>query len=220
MSVGQNIRRIRQAHNLTQEEFGKIADVSAMAVSQWENDRAVPRMGAVQRIADGLGVSKSAIIDDGAPVPSRPMMPGAMPIAAGEYEYVPLRGRVHCGPWTAPENLEAREELVLAPQWVVDGDPDAYAVIAESDCMNRVIVPDQVGFIWPNAEPRNNSVVIASIDGGDALMRRMFRTAERLILSPDSTNPEHRDIVIEWASGKTVEFGGRLVHAQTNGEIG
>lgn len=220
MSVGQNIRRIRQAHNLTQEEFGKIADVSAMAVSQWENDRAVPRMGAVQRIADGLGVSKSAIIDDGAPAPSRPMMPGALPIAVGEYEYVPLRGRVHCGPWTAPENLEAREELVLAPKWVVDGDPDAYAVIAESDCMNRVIVPDQVGFVWPNAEPRNNSVVIASIDGGDALMRRMFRTAERLILSPDSTNPEHRDIVIEWASGQAVEFGGRLVHAQTNGEIG
>ena len=153
-------------------------------------------------------------------VSPRVIMKGAMPIAADEGAYVPLRGRVHCGPFTEPENLEAREELVLAPQWVADGDPDAYAVIAESDCMDRVILPDQVGFVWPNAEPRNNAVVIASIDGGDALMRRMFRTAERLILSPDSTNPEHRDIIIEWSSGATVEFGGCLVMAQTNGRIG
>ena len=55
MTVGDNIRRIRQSKDLTQEEFGKIADVSSMAVSQWENDRAIPRMGAVQRIADHFG---------------------------------------------------------------------------------------------------------------------------------------------------------------------
>ena len=59
MTIGSNIRRLRTLHDLTQEEFGKLAGVSAMAVSQWENERAVPRMGAVQKISDALGVSKN-----------------------------------------------------------------------------------------------------------------------------------------------------------------
>lgn len=108
----------------------------------------------------------------------------------------------------------------MCPKWVADGDPDAYAIIADGDCMNKVILPGQVGFVWPNAEPQNNSVVIAAIDHCDVLMRRMFRTAERLILSPDSTNPVHKGIVIEWDDGRIVDFGGRLVMAQTSGEIG
>lgn len=54
MSVGSNIRKLREKHHLTQDEFGKIADVSSMAVSQWENDRAVPRMGAETAVHEVL----------------------------------------------------------------------------------------------------------------------------------------------------------------------
>ena len=77
MSIAENIRRIRTQHDMTQEEFGKVAAVSAMAVSQWENGRAVPRMGAVQRIADYFNISKGEVIDEGTdgvvllPAPSR-----------------------------------------------------------------------------------------------------------------------------------------------------
>lgn len=74
MSIADNIRRIRIKSGLTQEEFGRIANVSAMAVSQWENGRAVPRMGAVQLIADYFGVSNGDIINEGAePQPSLQM---------------------------------------------------------------------------------------------------------------------------------------------------
>ena len=52
MELGSNIKRLRVEHCLTQGELGKIAGVSPMAVSQWENGRAVPRMGAIQRMAD------------------------------------------------------------------------------------------------------------------------------------------------------------------------
>ena len=61
MGVAENIKWLRTERDLTQEEFGKIADVSAMSVSQWENDRAVPRMGAVQRISDYFGIKASNI---------------------------------------------------------------------------------------------------------------------------------------------------------------
>lgn len=62
MTIADNIRRIRERAGLTQEEFGRLAGVSGMAVSQWENNRAVPRMGAVERISSALKIAKSEIV--------------------------------------------------------------------------------------------------------------------------------------------------------------
>lgn len=64
MSIGKNIKRLRESHGLTQTELGKIAGVTDKAVSTWENGLADPRMGAVQRMADYFGVRKSDILDD------------------------------------------------------------------------------------------------------------------------------------------------------------
>lgn len=64
MDVSKSIRQLRERHDLTQEQFGTIAGVSAMAVSQWENGRAVPRMGAIQKLSDFFGVPKSTIMGD------------------------------------------------------------------------------------------------------------------------------------------------------------
>lgn len=64
MSIAENIKRLREQHGLTQEEFGEIAGVSAKAVSKWESGQADPRMGAVQKLADHFHISKSVIIDD------------------------------------------------------------------------------------------------------------------------------------------------------------
>lgn len=64
MSIGSNIKAIREAHGLTQEELGKIAGVTDKAVSTWENGTKTPRMGAIQKIADHFGMQKSEIIDD------------------------------------------------------------------------------------------------------------------------------------------------------------
>ena len=68
MGISDNIRKLRESKNLTQEQFGKIAGVSSMAVSQWENGRAIPRMGAIQRISDFFDVSKASIIGDDDPI--------------------------------------------------------------------------------------------------------------------------------------------------------
>lgn len=64
MSIAKNIRELREAHNLTQAELGKIAGVSDKAVSTWENGNAEPRMGAIQKIADYFHISKGSIIDE------------------------------------------------------------------------------------------------------------------------------------------------------------
>jgi len=64
MSIGQNIKILRDHFNITQEELAKIAGVSNKAVSTWESGRNEPRMGVIQKIADYFHLKKSDIIED------------------------------------------------------------------------------------------------------------------------------------------------------------
>ena len=64
MSIGQNIKILRDHFNITQEELAKIAGVSNKAVSTWESGRNEPRMGVIQKIADYFHLKKSDIVED------------------------------------------------------------------------------------------------------------------------------------------------------------
>ena len=208
MTIGKNIKRLRSKYGLTQEELGAIADVSSMAVSQWENDRAVPRMGAVQAIADHFKIPKSEIIDE------EPRHANAVGMPMG---YVPLVGSVHAGKPVEPDTVDG--EQIEVPQFLIDSDPDCYALEAEGDCMNRVYPEGCTIDVSPNKEPQNGSVAVVTVDGHDAVMRRMYRTPNTLILSPDSFNKEHTDIIITSDTEHTIEFLGKVVWFQSKEEM-
>ena len=73
MSIAENIKRLREEHNMSQKEFGKIADASDKAVSSWERGERIPRMGAIEKIANHFGIQKSDIIEDVPRVPRVPL---------------------------------------------------------------------------------------------------------------------------------------------------
>ena len=216
MSIAKNIKRVRTDAGMTQEQFGRIAGVSSMAVSQWENGRAVPRMGAVERIADALKIPKSYIIDnENSP---RIPFPNAIRPAIQKTAPVPLFGRVHAGKPCDPLIYEDGETVKI-PEFLVKADPETYALIAEGDCMNNIYPEGCTIAVSPNRPPINGSVAVVSIDGRDAVMRRLYRTHHTLILAPDSTNPVHEDIVITDEDDHTVEFLGRVVWFQARREM-
>ncbi len=62
MSIGENIRQLRKRYNISQNELGEIAGVTGKAVSTWENDVKMPRMKAIQRIADYFEIDISDIL--------------------------------------------------------------------------------------------------------------------------------------------------------------
>lgn len=210
MSVGSNIKKLRIDNHLTQEELGKIADVSSMAVSQWENDRAVPRMGAVQLLADYFGVPKSVIIDDDSMGEHATQTPVTYEVV-GSVE-VPVYGKVHAG------ILSERDEVVdttRIPDFVAAQSPNVFVVHSEGDCMDKDFGVNDDLVINPDKEPVNGSVVVAILDGAEYIVRRLFKTAQTLILAPNSHNPEHKDIVITADSGRTVEIGGVVIWNQS-----
>lgn len=64
MSIGNNIKQLRLKYGLDQVQLGEIAGVTDKAVSSWENNISVPRMGAIEKIATYFGIKKSDIIED------------------------------------------------------------------------------------------------------------------------------------------------------------
>ena len=64
MSISNNIRELRESYGLTQSELADICGVTSKAVSKWEIGAALPRMGAVEKMAEYFGIPKSYILDE------------------------------------------------------------------------------------------------------------------------------------------------------------
>ena len=68
MSIGQNIKHLREKHNLSQKDLAEIIGVTDKAVSTWELDKKIPRMGAVEKMSLYFKIPKSRILDDAPPL--------------------------------------------------------------------------------------------------------------------------------------------------------
>lgn len=210
MSTHTNIRRLREQRGLTQEQLGKMVDVSRSTITQWERGWTTPRMGNVQLLAGALGVSTADIIADELP-PSNAIKP-----ATPKPAYAPLLGRVHAGKAQEPDVLQ---DAVPVPYEIIKSHPQGYFLQVEGDCMDNVYPEGCYILIDPEQRPSNGSIAVVSIDGADYVMRRLYRGANTLILSPDSHNADHEDMVFGAATEHTVEFHGTVVWFQSSKEM-
>ncbi|MBC2888573.1 LexA family protein [Gordonibacter massiliensis (ex Traore et al. 2017)] len=189
MGLGENIKSLRAERGLTQEELGRIAGVSPMAVSQWENGRAVPRMGAVQRMADHFGISKSSIIDG-----------EAGGVVTGTVHYAvtsltaPVYGRISAG--DALEMLPVSEEAYVIPP-IAESHPDGFFLTVSGDSMDKIMPNGSLVYFDKSAEVRSGDIVAVTVNGDDATMKRIFFAGDTIVLHPESNNPVHRDRSID-----------------------
>lgn len=207
MSIARNIRAVRTRNNLTQEEFGEIVGVSSMAVSQWETGRAVPRMGAVQKISDYFHISKGSLIDEDSSTLTK------LPIS-GSTATLPLRtlGKVHAG--VMDDDTICDDEDVQVPERVVLAYPDAFLLRVEGNCMDRVIPEGSHVVVVPHKVPTNGSIVVIRDDTYEAIMRRYYKGSSALMLSPDSYEEEYQDIIVH--DGQEITLIGVVVWWQAS----
>ena len=64
MSMGSQIKKLREKRGLTQSQLADAIGVSDKAVSTWENDQRVPRMVAIKKLAEFFNVENSVIVDE------------------------------------------------------------------------------------------------------------------------------------------------------------
>ena len=60
-TIGQTIRRLRKERNFTQEELAEQLNISAQAVSKWENGTSLPDISQVVPLASVFGVTTDVL---------------------------------------------------------------------------------------------------------------------------------------------------------------
>lgn len=71
MAIGKRIAQLRKEKGLTQEELSQMMEVSAQAVSKWENDQTCPDIASLPKLAKILGVTVDELLsgkEENAPV--------------------------------------------------------------------------------------------------------------------------------------------------------
>ena len=63
MSIGNNIKALREERKLTQDQVAKALDISFQAVSSWERDEYKPELETFIRLTEVLGVPSTYIIE-------------------------------------------------------------------------------------------------------------------------------------------------------------
>ncbi len=71
MTIGKRIAQLRKEKGLTQEELSQMMEVSAQAVSKWENDQTCPDIASLPKLAKILSVTVDELLsgkEENAPV--------------------------------------------------------------------------------------------------------------------------------------------------------
>ena len=63
MSLGQKLAAYRRENDLTQQQLGNRLNLSAQAVSKWENDLSEPDIATLKQLADIYEVSLDELLD-------------------------------------------------------------------------------------------------------------------------------------------------------------
>ena len=168
MTMGERIKMLREQRGITQSELAEICKVSDKAVSTWENGRNIPRMGAIQRMADYFGIPKSAIIENIAP-----------PVDAIR---IPVLGNIPAGiPLSAVEDIEGWEEL--SPDMLRRGK-EYFALAIKGDSMMPEYRDGDVLILRKQDSCETGDDCAVMVNGDDTTFKRVRRSKKGIALQP------------------------------------
>ena len=125
-------------------------------------------------------------------------------------------GRVHAGDAQEPDVID---DKVPVPYEVWEHHKNGYLLEVEGSCMNKVYPEGCFILVDPAKQPSNGSIAVVKINDDDYVMRRMYRGANTLILSPESFDDSYTDIVISNDDETCIQLVGTVVWYQPKEEM-
>ena len=222
MGIPKNIDALLVKYDINQDHLARIADVTPGAVTGWRKG-STPRKDAVRNICDYFNLSEDDILSENYGLAAKeygdfPGISNARPAVGMAMGLAPRLGKVHAGVLAQPDVCD-EATMVSIPQFLVDEDPDCFVVSSEGDCMDKVLSVGSDLVVSRKKQPRDNSIGMASVDGCDYIVRRLRMTANTMILSPESHNPDHEDIIIRRDSEHSLEIPGVITWYQAPREM-
>lgn len=204
MTMGDRIKQLRIAKNMTQEELGEKVGVKKAAIYKYETGLVVNlKRGMIEKLASALDVRPTYLLgmedESSIPVPTASNL-----IPLPKTRNIPLIGEIACGdPILAEQNIA---DHVPVPEHIHGAD---FALTCKGDSMiNARIFDGDIVYIHQQPEVENGQIAAVLI-GSEATLKRVYRHADKLVLNPE--NPAYEPLVLSGAELEDVKIIGKAV---------
>ncbi len=205
MHLSKNIRYLRKAHNLSQDDLSeKMGYKSYTTIQKWESGVSEPPVGKLRKLAEIFHVSMNELTNVDLSEGEREGIKNIFPIQKKRF---PLIGTIACGePILADEHFDGYVEAGT------DISAD-FCIRAKGDSMKNIRIEDgDIVFIREQPDVENGEVAAVLI-GEEATLKRVNKNKHGfLFLMPE--NPNYEPIIVDLSDpcveiriiGKAVAF--------------
>lgn len=175
--MGKNIKRHMKMNNVSRTQMSKALGVSYSTLSDWINAKMYPRIDKIEMMADYFGVNKSALVEDVKEFSTIQAMPAPVlsQISAGE-------------PLYAEENII---EYAQIPAFLYKENVDQFYLKVSGDSMDKEFKEGDLVLVEKDTPVETGQIGVVFINGYNATVKRIRYDENKIILYPESNNPEH-----------------------------
>ena len=189
-SIGQRLRIALKSKGFTLDSLSKKSKINMTTLSEIQNDKVKPRVDTLEKISAALNMPMSYFFEENPFVEKK----GPSGSISDKLVALPVLSEIHCGSPEEPPDLRFEEQNIMMPQMFVPGK-DCFLVRAKGDSMLPVIENSDVLVATRASEFDNGDIIIASVDGNDCAVRRIFFAEDHVVLQPE--NRKYSPIVIQ-----------------------
>lgn len=193
-TFGDKLRVARTIKKYSQEDIATFLDVTKQAVSLWEQKGIKPRKESRRKLETFLGLNKGELEDDYIENTYIPPLPILGYATAGLLEE---QFEQHLGYVTVPEKYSNQQKYL--------------AVKVNGDSMNRYLPDGAVAVFEKHPAIVNNKIVLVAVNN-ETTIKKLHDFDSLIMLNPDSTNSNHKPIVIKKENESEIKIYGRLVY--------
>lgn len=182
MGIGENIARLRERENMTQEELALKVGVTRAALSHYEKNRREPDYDTLSKFSKVFRVTVDELLGNEpiCPTLAPPLPPDLIPAT----RTVPILGSIPCGIPAAEYEDRLGEEFL--PPDLPPGE--YYYLYARGDSMEPTISDGEKVLIQVTTDVFNGRIYAVLIDH-ESTLKRVYRYDGRIELVPD--NPKY-----------------------------
>ena len=210
MSVGANIKRLRDLNDLTQEQLAEKLGVTRESVVKWETGKMNIRDRHVSKIVELFGVEPDDIKAENFGLASQEQK-AVVFSPSYSYSVAPIVGNVAAGEaCEAIENIEG--ELMIPPAFESD-HPKAKFLKISGESMNKYFQSGSYALYDPDLEVRDGDIAVVIVNGDEATVKRVFFAGDTVVLHPESTMEDtffDRAINVKDPEAPSITFAGRV----------
>lgn len=213
MNFGKNIKSLREEFALTQAEFGKILGVSDRAVSSWENNIKIPRMGTIQKIADFFNIPKSLLIDSNDILLEKDVVKYMkQAFLSPELVNFEVIGSVKAG-YDGRAVEEYTGEFVAIPKSMLSNIPpnEFFVLKVKGNSMYPKIIEGDIVLVRRTPTVDSESIAVIIYNGNESTVKKLRYTPGQDWFEMIPINPEYQTKRIENEDLKECRVLGKVV---------